>query len=212
MASRHGLRQRIVIVDPVLVTREHLRRAVWALGHAPLVFESMEELLGVGSNSPRCALMCLGLPPKAREVGPCIQVARRVFGSTIPALLVAREGASKSARVQGAMPGDEVLAAPADFDDIYKRVAEFMMRSGLPTAGYGLTLGDFCFIPSSGSVRVDGVEIRLNPLDFELAMEFLDGGNHRVPVPVPVPVPVGEGAHARVPATAPAESRGRRHH
>lgn len=185
MSPRHGLRQRIVIVDPVAGSREHLRRAVRALGHTPLVFESLEELQAVGTRPPRCVLMCLGLPAKSKDAALWIQMAKQILGRQIPALLLTRDRVTRTARLQGVDVVDELLVAPSVFPAFCKSMAEFMMRHGLPTAGRGLTLGDYCLDPSSGSVLVDGVEIPLNPVEFELALEFLDGGAHAAPETAP---------------------------
>ena len=55
MPAKNNLSHRVLVLDPVLRTREHLRRAVRALGHAPLLFNDAEELLPLRGGLQRCA-------------------------------------------------------------------------------------------------------------------------------------------------------------
>ena len=63
MSARNELRRRVVVLDPMLRSREHMRRAIRALGHAPLVFNDLEELSQLRGKLLRCSALCVGLPP-----------------------------------------------------------------------------------------------------------------------------------------------------
>lgn len=87
-------------------------------------------------------------------------------------LFLARENLLKALQTLGSVEGDSVLAAPTSFAQVYNGLQEFMAQHGLSTDGKGLTWGHYLFIPSLESVTVEGVEINLRPLEFELALEF----------------------------------------
>lgn len=168
MSSRSGLRQRVLVLDSVLRSREHMRRAVRALGHAPLVF----DLLLLRGTRPRCAMMCLGLPPDHIDLRTWVHKARSVVGAKVPVLFVTRENLLKALQMLGSVEGDSVLVAPSSFAEIYNGLGEFMAQHGLPTTGAGLSWDHYLFVPSQKSVMVDGAEINLRPAEFELALEF----------------------------------------
>ncbi|MBT2324408.1 response regulator transcription factor [Variovorax paradoxus] len=172
MSSRKGLRQRVVVLDSVLRSREHLRRAIRALGHAPLVFEALEELTPLRGMESRCSMMCLGLPPTHIDRHTWIQKARGAVGPKVPVLFLARENLLKALQTLSGVEGDSVLVAPSSFAEVYNGLGEFMAQHGIPTVDDGLTWDPYVFLPSLESVMVDGAEIRLRPLEFELALEF----------------------------------------
>jgi DNA-binding response OmpR family regulator len=149
-----------------------MRRAVRALGHAPLVFDKLEELLLLRGAHARCAMMCLGLPPDHVDLRTWVYKARSVVGAEVPVLFVTRENLLKALQTLGSVEGDSVLVAPSSFAEIYNGLGEFMAQHALPTTGEGLSWDHYLFIPSQKSVMVDGAEINLRPAEFELALEF----------------------------------------
>jgi DNA-binding response OmpR family regulator len=149
-----------------------VRRAIRALGHAPLVFDDLEELLLLRGTRARCSMMCLGLPPDHIDLHTWVHKARSAIGSQVPVLFVTRENLLKAPETLGNVEGDSVLMAPSSFAEVYNGIGEFMAQHGLPTVGAGLSWDHYLFIPSHESVMVDGAEITLRPAEFELALEF----------------------------------------
>ena len=177
MPAGKNLRRRVVVIDPVLRTREQLRRAVLALGHAPLVFNHLDELLPLHESLSRCSAACLGLPHDPAEVQAWVRAARGVVAAGVPLLFLARENPMKAPGVLRCTEGDLVLAAPASFADVYGGLKAFLAQHGIATGTTGLTWGDYRFVPSKESVLFDDSEICLRPLDFELALEFFHNIN-----------------------------------
>ncbi len=149
-----------------------MRRAVRALGHAPLVFDNLEELMLMRGTRARCSLMCLGLPPDHIDLHTWVQKARSVVGASVPVLFVTRENLLKALQSLGSVEGDSLLVAPSSFAEVYNALCTFMAQHGVHTIGSGLSWDQYVFIPSQVSVMIDGTEISLGPVEFELALEF----------------------------------------
>jgi len=172
MSPRLEQRRRVAVLDPVLRSREHVRRAVRALGHTPLVFNSMEELLLLRGAPLRCSAMCLGSPPDTTDLRVWVRNARSMVAADVPLLFLTRDNLLKDIEALSCVEGDQILAAPTSFADVYNALEAFLAEHELPTAGRGLEWDGFRFMPSLESVMVDGTEIWLKPLEFELALEF----------------------------------------
>jgi len=149
MKWRHRLCQRIAILDEAPRSRELLRRAVRVLGHSPLVFESMKELLLTQGTPQRYALLCLGVSGNARDARFVVAQARDVVGTDVPVVLVANAGPAAISRMRTYLAGDDVLASSLTFAQTCVSLAAIMERRGMPTVKYGLTWGDYCFLPVS---------------------------------------------------------------
>jgi DNA-binding response OmpR family regulator len=172
MSARNELRRRVVVLDPMLRSREHMRRAIRALGHAPLVFNDLEELNQLRGKLLRCSALCVGLPPNPGEQQLWVRAARSLIGRDVPLLFLARENPVKATETLRCTAGDVVLAAPASFADVYMGMKAFLTQHGFFADETGLEWGGYRFVPSTEAVVVDGIEIPLRALDFELALEF----------------------------------------
>lgn len=172
MSARNELRRRVAVLDPTLRSREHMRRAIRALGHAPLVFNDLEELIPLRGKLLRCSALCVGLPSNPLEQQAWIRAARSLIDPDVPLLFLARENPVKAAETLRCTAGDLVLAAPLSFADVYKGMKAFFAQHGLAADASCLEWGAYRFVPSRESVVLDGLEISMRPLDFELALEF----------------------------------------
>ncbi|WP_345539745.1 hypothetical protein [Variovorax defluvii] len=161
----------------MLRSREHLRRAIRALGHAPLVFNDIEELLPLREGLPRCAAVCLGLPHYPADLQAWVRAARNVVTSGVPMLFLTRENPLKAPGSLRCAEGDLVLAAPTCFADVHNGLQAFFTQHAIPCGSTGLAWGGYRFVPSRESVVFDDIEIHLRPLDFELALEFFHNTN-----------------------------------
>ncbi len=171
------LRRRVVVIDPVLRTREHLRRAVRALGHAPLVFNELEELLTLREGLTRCSILCLGVPHDQSQVHSWVRVARSVVGADVPVLFITRDNPMKAPGVLRCTERDLLIAAPVCFADVHEGLKSFLIQHGIPTDPAGLTWGGYRFVPSRESVAFDDTEIHMRPMDFEIALELFHNIN-----------------------------------
>ena len=177
MPAGKNLRRRVVVIDPVLRTREQMRRAVLALGHTPLVFNDLDELLPLRESLLRCSALCLGLPHEPSEIQAWVRAARSVVAAGVPLLFLTRENPMKAPGVLRCAEGDLVLAAPSCFADVYGGLKAFLTQHSIAAGTAGLTWGEYRFVPSRESVVFDDSEICLRPLDFELALEFFHNIN-----------------------------------
>ena len=159
MSAGNELRRRVVVLDPILRSREHMRRAIRALGHAPLVFNDLEELSQLRGKLLRCSALCVGLPPNPGDQQLWVRAARSLIGRDVPLLFLARENPVKATETLRCTAGDVVLAAPISFADVHKgmkayndalsleranTVRDLMVRAGvdqalIKTSGVGKT-------------------------------------------------------------------------
>ena len=172
MLDTPSMRQRIAIVDPAPRSREHARRAVRGLGHAPMVFASVEELLAIGRSVHRYALMCFGVSADTQDVRQVIDKSREVVGRDVPIMFFAPSNNSKALRDLGRIRQDEHLITPSSFAEIYNALEGFMTRHNLPLAEDGLAWGHYRFYPACALAKVQDTEVWLDSLEFELALEF----------------------------------------
>ena len=177
MPARKPLRRRVVVLDPTLRSREHLRRAIRALGHTPLVFNDLEELAPLRGSLLRCSALCLGLPLEPADLQTWVRAARSVVPADVPLLFLTRENPLRTPGALRCGAGDLVLAAPACFADVYNGLKEFLAQHGIAATNTELAWGGYRFVPSSESVLFDDNEIHMRPLDFELALEFFHNVN-----------------------------------
>lgn len=166
------LRQRIAVVDPCARTREYMRRAIRGLGHAPLVFTEVDELLCVERGLQRCKLMCFGLPPDGQHLRELIAACREIVGPEVPIMFVASPLNSRALKELGRIRPNEMLATPSSFAEVYNALEGFMIRHRLPLSEEGLVWGPYRFFPACALVTFSGTEVWLNAAEFELALEF----------------------------------------
>jgi len=171
-ASKQQLHQRVAVLDPVFRTREHMRRTIRALGHAPLIFEDPQELLFLHNASLRCSAVCIGVPRRRVDLPHWIRGARNAVGPDVPLLFLTRDNLLKPIESLACSERDLLVAAPSSFADVYLGLQGCMARHSLAATGPGLEWGDYRFVPSKQTVFLDEEEIKLPPLDFELALEF----------------------------------------
>ena len=172
MHSTHGLRQRVAVIDTAPRPREHTRRAIRALGHAPLVFTSIDELLVAGPSTRGYALMCFGVPAGVSAIRPLVDQAREMVGREVPVMIATPEITPRALKSLGRMEPTEFLAVQSSFSDIYNALEELMIRERIPMADPGLGWGRYRFFPSCSSVQIARADVRLDTFQFELALEF----------------------------------------
>ncbi|MBU1358626.1 MAG: hypothetical protein KKC79_03215 [Gammaproteobacteria bacterium] len=177
MNQNPSLRQRIAVVDPTPRTREHARRAIRGLGHTPVVFTSVSELLMLGKAHHRYALMCFGVGPNEDDVRALVELGRAVLGSDIPVMFITSGGSARALKELGRVRPNETLITPSSFADVYNAMEGFMIRNGLPLADDGLVWGPYRFYPACALANVSGTEVWLDSPEFELALEFFHNIN-----------------------------------
>jgi DNA-binding response OmpR family regulator len=175
-ATKQPPHQRIGVLDPVFRTREHMRRAIRAFGHAPLVFDDLQELLFLPPASLRCTAMCIGLPRGLPDLRSWVRGARNAVGPGVPLFLITHHSSPRQFRSLGSDESDLLAAAPLSFSDVYLGLRGCMARHAMAPVRPGLAWGPFRFVPATESVIVDDEEIKLSALEFELALEFF----HRI--------------------------------
>lgn len=162
---------RIALIEPVARTRDVLRRTLRRLGHVPVPFDGLDAFRSSTQGHRQCALALVagtGDPPSTEALLRAVK-ALSARGTGL-VLMVPRRGTGllpMHARVD-----DFVVAAPVSLPTLYPRLRSVLMRQGLRPLDDDFLYGPYRFSPQTGIVRFEGEEIRLQPLEFDLAMEF----------------------------------------
>jgi len=162
--------RRIGVLGHTLREREYARRVLRALGVAPLVFTSVDELTALGDDMARLNLLFLGdAPPTDREDEVALPPAvLSSIGSKLVQLAHADSGPAPTRHLRARPP-----MQPPSFDDFYRDILLVLQARGLGCATpKPLTWGAYSFHPLERSVSFAGRTRRLDPVTFDLALEF----------------------------------------
>lgn len=164
--------RRIGVLGHALREREYARRVLRALGVAPLVFTSIDELATLGD---RLNLLFLAdVPEAASEEAPDVL---SLMGTKIVPL--AQEAPAPTRHLRGRPP----VAAPA-FDDFYRSILLSLRTRGLACAmPTPLVWGAYSFQPMDRSVSFPGRTQRVDPVTFDLALEFFFNAERVLSIP-----------------------------
>ncbi|RST51127.1 helix-turn-helix domain-containing protein [Variovorax sp. DXTD-1] len=164
---------RIAIVDATAKTRERVRRAVRRLGHTPVTFGDVRELLHECGNSAApfgaVLLMCPEDPRKARLL---VAQLRKSLGTYVPLVLSTskRQVRLLSDVYSGAF--HRVVVAPSTFEGAYAMLESFFGQHQMPVPERVIGWGAYRFVLPLGQAAVAGDEVKLRPIEFDLAMEL----------------------------------------
>jgi DNA-binding response OmpR family regulator len=163
----------MAIVDSIVKTRERLRRAVRRLGHTPVTFDGvaglLEECTSPASPFGAVLLVCPGEPQQA---GRLIAQVRTNLGTGIPLVV-----STTRRRVQ-VLPDlhlrafDAVVVTPATFESAYRMLESFFHQHRIAVPDPVVRWGAYRFLLPSGKVEVAGDEVKLGPIEFDLAIEL----------------------------------------
>jgi len=164
---------RIAIVDSTAKTRERVRRAVRRLGHTPVTFGGVPELLHECGSSAApfgaVLLMCPEDPQKARLL---VAELRKSLGTYLPLVLSTskRQARFLSDVYSGAF--HSVVVTPSTFEGAYAVLESFFGQHRIPVPERVAGWGAYRFVLPLGKADVAGDEVKLRPIEFDLAMEL----------------------------------------
>lgn len=168
-------RRRAAVLSASLRSREQMRRVLRQLGYAPLIFADLDEFLEAGCGSPRALdMLLLGDVPEQSAWGDWGQ-ARRLLGidARLP-LLHAPMRRQPRPPARGSADARTMLAAPRYYGELHETVLRFLRQYGFETAPRALRWGRYAFDPAAMAVSFDERQVSLDPVAFDLALEFFN--------------------------------------
>lgn len=167
-----GSPRRVALFDPVMRSRELARRAIHRLGHVPVVLDDLRTDPPDALNTQPCDLAVVSCPADADAANWIVARARVLFGPQTALLVVA--GKSRTLQLRAACNGirESVIVRPSSFSSYYGLLRQAMRRQGFDLVDPELQWGPYRFEAGNSVVQFDGRELKLPPLEFDLAMEF----------------------------------------
>lgn len=164
----------VAIVDSTVKTRERVRRAVRRLGHTPVTFGGVSELLReCGNYSPQpfgaVLLTCLEHPHTAQLL---VAQIRRSLGPRVPLVLSTSRRQVRFLSEVYAGAFQTVVVAPGTFEAAYAVLESFFGQHQMPVPERVVGWGAYRFVLPLGKAAVAGDEVKLRPIEFDLAMEL----------------------------------------
>jgi DNA-binding response OmpR family regulator len=151
-------------------SRELIRRVLRALGHSPLVFTNLDEFLGLGRGAATLDLLVLGDVPDTDSQGRAVAAcARDLIGSAVPVLRVPMQQQGRSVRQRGVAGGG---TSPRYFSDLYRTILSFLDSLGFDSTPRLLVWDRYAFHPTERIVAFNDEELRLDAVDFDIALEL----------------------------------------
>lgn len=152
-------------------SREYTRRVLRALGYSPLVFTSIDEILGLGTRASTLDVVVLGDAPDTDSHGrSVVEALITAVGPDVPLLqapLVKRPRAAP--RLNEA---DGVATTPRFFSDLYRAILSFLDSHGLASTPRLLCWDRYAFHPIERIVAFNDEEVKLDGVDFDIALEL----------------------------------------
>jgi hypothetical protein len=129
--TRLRLRQRVAVIDPAPISREHARRAIRMLGHAPFLFDGAADLRAMGRGARPFAMVILNCPMADLQAARLARETLEFVGPDILLLTMVRDKRHQTSR---AFPG-EVIVTPSGFSEMYAALAAFAIRHRFAITG-----------------------------------------------------------------------------
>ncbi|MDZ4358965.1 MAG: hypothetical protein U1B84_21515 [Variovorax sp.] len=172
--------RRIGVLGRVLREREYARRVLRALGIAPWVFTSTDELVALGDDMARLSLLFLGdVPGLDREGGLPVSAVLSSLGTKVVLLEDAAPERPPARQLRGRPP----VVAPS-FDDFHRIVLHSLKARGLACATPApFVWGAYSFDPVDRRVTFPGQSQQLDPVTFDLALEFFFNAGRVLTIP-----------------------------
>jgi len=170
-------RRRVAVLAYTPRSREFARRALRSLGYAPLVFSAVDELEAMGSRVASLDMLLLGDVPEVDCQGRmALAEGIAAVGPRVPVLHAPlnRRGVPRPPEPSGARVQ---RAAPRYFAELYGAIVRFMAAHRFDSAPSRLAWDGHVFHPMDRTVAVDGEEVKLDAVAFDVALElFFNAG------------------------------------
>jgi len=153
------------------------RRAICRLGHVPVTFTSVNELLEHGDGAGSFDVLLLACPRDPAVFQPLIAQVREFLGQRVPLILSASKSQFRVMSVLHADALSTVVHAPSSFEDTYRLLETDLLRRRVPIAERVLEWQGYRFILDQDKAEFSGVPIKLRPREFDLAVAFFRNVN-----------------------------------
>lgn len=171
MTRRAALR-RVGVLAHGPRSREFLRRAMRSLGYAPLVFASLDDLVAMGPDASTLDMLFLGDVPDTDSLGRAVMASARAAVGPHARVLHAPLQPRRRTRNRGATVDDIDTASPRFFGDLYGAILSFLNSHGFEGTQAHLSWGAYSFHPIEQTVSFAGEAVKLDPVAFDVALEF----------------------------------------
>lgn len=152
--------------------RWHASRAVKMLGYAPFAFARIDELIDKVPSGGHFEALLVSIPSTADDVQKLIGQVRETLRYSTPLIMSARKRQIRGLSLLHAGPDDAVLPEPSTFEEMYFMLEFFLRCRNRPRVPRSLEWREFSLLSPFDMVDVAGTEIRLTPIEFDLAAEF----------------------------------------
>ncbi|MGO4396510.1 hypothetical protein AB4Z46_34715 [Variovorax sp. M-6] len=153
-------------------SREYLRRVMRSFGYAPLVFASLDELTAMGPAASTLDMLLLGDVPDTDSLGRVVMASARAAVGPNARVLHAPLQPRGRARNRGATVDNIDTASPRYFGDLYGAILSFLNSHGFEGTQAPFSWGGHAFHPIEKTVSFAGEEVKLDPVAFDVALEF----------------------------------------
>ncbi|WP_099796683.1 winged helix-turn-helix transcriptional regulator [Variovorax sp. 54] len=162
----------IAVLDPSPRTRWHASRAVKMLGYTPVAFAHIDELIEQVAPGGNFEALLLSIPSAPDDVQKLVGQVREMLRYNTPLIMSARKRQIRGLSLLHAGPDDAVLPEPSTFEEMYFMLEFFLRQRNRPVVPRSLDWQEFSLLSPFDMVDVAGTEIRLTPIEFDLAAEF----------------------------------------
>jgi len=167
----------IAVLDPILRSRELVRRSICRLGHVPVTFTSVDELHEHDAAGGSFDMLLLACPRDPAVFQPLIAQVRKILRGRMPLILSACKSQFRVISILHADTSSSVVHAPYSFEDTYRLLEVELRRRRVPVADRVLEWQGYRFVLDQDHVELAGVPIKLRPREFDLAVAFFRNVN-----------------------------------
>lgn len=162
----------IAVLDASPRTRWHASRAIKMLGYTPFAFSTIEELTEQAELVGNFEALVLSIPAAPEDAQKRMARIRETLGYRTPLIMSARKRQIRGLSLLHAGADDAVLSEPSTFEEMYCMLEFFLRQRNRPVVPRSLEWQEFTLLSPFDMVDVAGTEIRLTPIEFDLAVEF----------------------------------------
>ncbi|MGJ7505500.1 MULTISPECIES: winged helix-turn-helix domain-containing protein [unclassified Variovorax] len=164
---------RIAVLDPDLCTRKRMRRAIRRLGYVPVAFTCVKDLLQEClAPEPRFEALVLACLDNLDWGEFLIAQLREFLGIDIPMIVSTSRSHARELSILHGGVADAVIVTPGSLSGTYQLMASCLQDQQMPVAAPLVEWGAYRFDLRLNTAEVAGDEVKLKPIEFDLAVEF----------------------------------------
>jgi DNA-binding response OmpR family regulator len=139
----------------------------------PVTFAGVAELLQqCSSSTPPFGAVLLVCPEDSQQAKLLVALLRKSMGTYVPLILSTSKRQVRFLSDLYSGTSDTVVVTPATFEGAYGMLESFFRQHRMPVPERVVGWGAYHFVLPLGKADVAGDEVRLRPIEFDLAMEL----------------------------------------